>query len=254
MRRNHAHLLAAAGILVAGMASVDVQADWRDLLNQAKESLQGGDTGSAASVAGALSQTEIADGLRAALEKGVRSAVSQLGREGGFLDNADLRIPVPKHLQLVEKGLRGLGKEALADDFVASMNHAAERAVPAAAEVFSGAVSRMTMDDARAILDGGDTAATDFLRRTSHDDLKSRFAPLVDGAMREVGATRAYQEMMDRAGPAAKLVDTSALDLTGYVSDEALEALYQVIGEQERSIRENPAARTSELLKKVFGG
>ncbi|MEQ8232204.1 MAG: DUF4197 domain-containing protein [Gammaproteobacteria bacterium] len=252
MKRNDT-LLLSGSLFVAVLIAVPVQADWRELLDKAagsvRESVGSGD---AAAVAGALSQSEIADGLRAALGQGVRNAVDQLGREGGFLDNAKLRIPVPKHLRLVEQGLRGLGRDELADDFVASMNHAAERAVPAAADVFAGAVSRMTMDDARAILDGGDTAATDFLRRSSHDDLKARFAPIVDSAMREVGVTRAYQDMVERAGPAASLVDTSALDLTGHVSEGALEGLYAVIGAEERRIRENPAARGTALLKKVF--
>ncbi|MEQ8659761.1 MAG: DUF4197 domain-containing protein [Gammaproteobacteria bacterium] len=254
MKRTLVTLLAGSAVS-ATLAVAPVHADWRELLNKATETATGGKAGgSAAAVAGALSQSEIADGLRAALEKGVRNAVSQLGKEGGFLDNANLRIPVPKHLGLVEKGLRGLGRDELADNFVASMNHAAERAVPEAAEVFTGAVSRMTMDDARAVLAGGDTAATDFLRRTNHDDLKARFKPIIDGAMREVGVTRRYQEMLDRAGPASKLVDTSGLDLTEHVSDGALEGLYEVIGAEERRIRENPAARTTDLLKKVFGG
>ncbi|MGR8920675.1 MAG: DUF4197 domain-containing protein [Gammaproteobacteria bacterium] len=244
-RLKHPGLALAVAALVAAAPAA---ADWRDWLNKITSDEQ-----TRGAVTDALSNSEIADGLRAALDKGVRNAVSQLGREDGFLADAKLRIPVPKHLEMVESGLRTLGKEELADQFVTSMNRAAERAVPASAEVFAGAISKMTIDDARAILDGGDTAATDYLRQTSHEDLRGRFRPIVDAAVRETDVTRRYQDMLDKAGPVAKLVDTDSLDLGNYVTDRALDGLYSVIGSEEQKIRANPAARTSELLKKVFG-
>ncbi len=229
------------------LATVSVQADWRDLMNQ----FTSNDTVQQA--AGALSETEIADGLRQALGEGVRSAVASLGRPDGFLGDAAVRIPMPKHLGAVEDGLRAIGKADVADQFVTSMNRAAEQAVPEAAEVFANAVSAMTVEDAKAILDGTETAATDYLKRTSTDDLRARFAPMVDGALRAVDATAAYQRMLDKAGPMAALIDTKKLSLDGYVTDKALDGLFHVIGQTERDIRANPAARTTSLLKKVFG-
>ncbi|MCB1747878.1 MAG: DUF4197 domain-containing protein [Gammaproteobacteria bacterium] len=222
------------------------QADWTTRLKD----LLGSD--SAAPAVDALSQSEVADGLRAALGQGVRNAVAELGREDGFLANADLRIPVPKHLRTLERGLRAIGKDDVADAFVTSLNRAAERAVPATGEVLADAVSKMSIEDARGILNGGDTAATDYLRRTSHADLQDRVRPLVDDAVRQAGVTARYQALLDRAGPAAQLVDTDKLDLSRYVTDRALDGLYSAIGAEEQRIRANPAARTTELLRKVF--
>lgn len=231
------------GLLAAPLTA---SADWRDWLNKITEQPASEQTMSA------LSESDIAAGLKEALGKGVSNAVSQLGAEGGFLSNAKVKIPLPEHLQLVEKGLRAIGQDAYADDFITSMNRAAEQAVPTAANVFGKAISNMSIDDARGVLSGGDTAATDFLKRSSHDELKQRFRPLVDAAVNEVGVTANYQQLMDKAGGAAQLIGAETPDLTGYVTDKALDGLYLVVGEEERKIRENPAARTTELLKKVF--
>lgn len=111
----------------------------------------------------------------------------------------------------------------------------------------------MSISDARSILDGTDTAATDYLRASSNEELKGRFSPLVDAAVREAGATKYYQNMLDKAGPMASLINTDKLDLGNYVTDHALEGLYQVLGQEEQKIRADPAARTTDLLKKVFG-
>ena len=237
------------GISLIALASIsEARADWKDWLNTLTTNED-----AKAAVSNVLSESEIADGLRAALGKGVRNAVSELGREGGFLANTAVKIPVPEHLKLVESGLRKIGKGEIADQFLTSMNRAAERAVPEAAEVFAGAISNMTISDARGILDGGETAATDYLRSTSNDELKGRFAPLVDAAVREAGATKYYQAMLDKAGPVASLIDSDKLDLSNYVTDGALDGLYKILGNEEQKIRADPAARTSDLLKKVFG-
>ncbi len=241
--RNHLSGLA----LVLALATTPAAADWRAWLKDIAGSEE------TAAVASQLSQSEIADGLRAALDKGVRNAVSELGRPDGFLANSAVRIPVPKHLSMVESGLRTLGQDALADQFVTSLNRAAERAVPEAAGVFAGAISKITLDDARGILDGGPTAATDYLRRSSGAELAERFSPIVDGAIREAGVTARYQDMLDKAGPVAALIDRDQLDLGNYVTDRTLDGLFTVIGQEEQRIRANPAARTSDLLKKVFG-
>ncbi len=229
-----------------------VLADWTDWLNvitgDGKQ-----EAGAGAGAVAALADSEIADGLRAALEKGVMSAVERLGAEDGFLANTKVRIPVPKSLELIQDGLRTMGRADIADDFVESMNRAAERAVPKATAIFTGAIRKMTIADARGILDGGETAATEYLQRTSKDELRDRFTPIVDGAVREAGATRSYQMLLDKAGLLGKFVNTDKLNLTDYVTDKALDGIYLMIGQEEKKIRANPAARSTELLKKVFG-
>lgn len=238
--------LRGCAAVVALVVLPAAHADWRDWLDVLKSE-------EAAPAVASLADSEIADGLRAALGQGVQRAVESLGSPDGFLANADVRIPVPGHLELVEKGLRSIGKDAIADQFVTSMNRAAERAVPEAASVFAGAISQMSIEDARGILNGGDRAATEFLKRSSNDELEGRFRPIVDAAMQQVGVTRDYQELLDKAGPVSALVDTDKLNLSGYVTDGALAGVYHMIGAEEQKIRENPAARTTDLLKKVFG-
>jgi len=202
--------------------------------------------------AAGLSQEQIARGLKEALGKGVQSAVENLGKPDGFLKNVKVKIPMPEHLATVEKGLRAIGRDEMADQFVEGMNRAAERAVPEAAGVFGDAISRMSIDDAKAILNGGDQSATEYLKRTSTDSLKSRFRPIVEEAIGKVGVTKRYQDMVDKAGFAGRLIDLDKLDLSNYVTDKALDGIFLMVGEEERKIRENPAARTTELLKQVF--
>ena len=199
-----------------------------------------------------LSSDDIARGLKEALGKGAQSAVERLGKPDGFLSNVDVKIPMPKHLSMIEQGLRTIGQDERADQFIESMNRAAERAVPEAAAVFGDAISGMSIDDAKGILKGGDNAATEYLKRSSGDELKAKFRPLVDAAVREVGVTQQYQAMVDKASFASSFIDTDKLDLGNYVTDKALDGVFFMVGEEERKIRANPAARTTELLKKVF--
>ena len=224
-----------------------VLADWTDWLDVLK------DKATTSEAVAQLSQSEIADGLREALAQGVGRAVDHLGQPDGFLANTNVRIPMPEHLGLVESGLRKIGQDELADDFVNSMNHAAERAVPEAATVFADAISQMTLEDAKAILDGSDTAATEYLQRTSNEQLRERFSPIVESAMGRVGVTKAYQDLIGKADFVGGLLAVDKLDLNNYVTDKALGGVYYMVGEEERKIRENPAARTTELLKRVFG-
>ena len=146
-------LLACGGVLILSLLPLAVYADWTEWLDVFKEKA------TTPEVVQQLTQSEIGDGLREALAQGAGNAVKRLGQPGGFLDNANVRIPMPKHLSMVESGLRTIGKDAIADQFVESMNHAAERAAPEAASVFADAISQMTVDDAEAILDGSGTAA-----------------------------------------------------------------------------------------------
>ena len=145
-----------------------------------------------------------------------------------------------------------MGQDSIADSFVESMNSAAEQAVPQAADAFTDAIKNMSIDDAKGILNGGDRAATDYLQRTSSDKLRDKFRPLVDNAIGNVGVTSKYQDLVGKADVLSGLVDTEKLDLGNYVTDKALDGVFFMVAEEERKIRENPAARTTELLKKVF--
>lgn len=201
-----------------------------------------------------LSQTDALAGLKAALRQGAEHAVDSLGRTDGFLGDPEVRIPMPERLTLVEKALRRTGQDDLADTFVESMNRAAEQAVPAAAEVFTAAIAEMSVDDAVALIDGGPSAGTDYLRRVSSDDLVRRFEPVVARAMDRVGVTRAYQALLGERGRVGRFLgDSTNLDLTDYVADQAVEGVFHTMAAEEQRIRENPMARGSALLRRVFG-
>jgi hypothetical protein len=227
-----------------------VQAGWLDWLSQRPAT---GTASGATSAVATLTQDEMARGLKEALAKGVNHAVSELGKNDGFLNNLDVRIPMPERLQQVEKTLRMLGQDKMADEFVATMNHAAEQAVPLAADVFTGAITNMTVEDAKTILTGPNDAATQYFRKTSEAQLQDKFLPIVKNATEKVGVTAAYKNLLRQAGPAAQFLGQDAGDLDGYITRKSLDGLFKMIAAEEKHIRENPVARTSDLLKKVFG-
>jgi len=203
-----------------------------------------------------LTQDQIVAGLKEALDKGTEHAVNTLGRENGFLENVQVRIPMPEKLRTVERTLRTLGQDRWVNEFEMTMNRAAEKAVPEAVEVLASSIRQMRLADAEAILRGADTAATDYFRRTSETNLYARFLPIVKQATAAVGVTAAYKQMMERValgGLGEAIFGREAVDLDAYITGKALDALFLKIAEQEKLIRENPAARTTELLRKVFG-
>jgi hypothetical protein len=209
--------------------------------------------------ADALSQDDLIGGLKQALGEGVSHAIQQLGRDGGFLTNSNVRIPMPEKLHQAEKTLRLLKQDKVADDFIATMNHAAEQAVPEATDVFRDAIKGMSFSDAKTILKGTNTAATAYFRRTTETNLFQKFLPIVQQATGKTGATAAYKRMTDAVKPKGALgsltgsfISTDSLDLDNYVTTKALDGLFTMVADQEKKIRENPAARTTELLQKVF--
>jgi hypothetical protein len=211
-------------------------------------------------LASSLSQDQVVQGLKEALGKGVQQAVSRLGHEGGFLTNLNVKIPMPEKLRSVEKTLHMLGQDKLADEFVTTMNHAAEQAVPEAAGVFGTAIQSMSIEDAKAILTGTNNAATQYFRRTTETNLYAKFLPIVKQATSQTGVTAAYKQLMDKAGAGStlgslsrSLLGAESLDVDAYVTNKALDGLFKMVAEEERLIRENPAARTTALLQKVFG-
>jgi hypothetical protein len=214
----------------------------------------------AAPALGAFSNDQLIGGLKEALGNGLQHAVAQLGHDGGFLTNLNVKIPMPEKLRTVEKTLRTLKQDKLADDFVATMNRAAEQAVPEAASVFGDAVKQMSVADASAILTGTNDAATQYFRKTTRTNLYARFRPVVEKATAQTGVTAAYKNMMSKVtsanslgGTLGGLLGQDALDLDAYVTNKSLDGLFKMVAEEEKRIRENPVARTSDLLKQVFG-
>ncbi|MEQ1604850.1 MAG: DUF4197 domain-containing protein [Pyrinomonadaceae bacterium] len=201
-----------------------------------------------------VSDNDIAAGLKEALGKGVSTAIKTLGKPNGFLLNPRVKIPLPKSLQKLEKGLRIAGQGKSVDAFVASMNNAAEKAVPVAIDVFVDAIKRMSFDDARKILFSGQKdSATQFFRRSNEETLRGKFRPIVEEFTEKTGVTQKYKTMVGKAGFAAQLLGKDATDLDGYVTQKALDGLFLLVADEEAKIRENPIGRTTALLKKVFG-
>jgi len=201
-----------------------------------------------------LPESTISSGLKAALSQGITRAIRDLGRQNGFLDNPDVRIPLPHGLQRTESMLRFLGQGRKVDEFVASMNHAAENAVPVAADVFIDSVSQMSCNDARNILfSGQDDSATQFFRRTSEDRLRVLFRPIVEDFTAEVGVTQQYKSLMGRYGFIGRVFGQDATALDGYVTEKALDGLFYVMADEERRIRRDPIGRTTSILRTVFG-
>jgi hypothetical protein len=198
-----------------------------------------------------LSDEKVASGLKEALQVGTGNAVQLTGRPDGYFGNEVIKILMPAQLRTAERGLRAAGQGRQVDEFVLSMNRAAERSAPLAKDIFWNAIRQMTFDDARKILGGGDTAATVYFRRKTSDNLATAFRPVVEQAMNEVGATRRYKEVMGRAH-SLPFVRIQGLDIDAYVVTKALEGLFHVLGEEERKIRTDPAARVTSLLKEVF--
>ena len=200
---------------------------------------------------GGLDPATVAAGLREALEQGATRAVQQLGRDNGFWLHPTLRIPVPENLRKIDTALRRLGQRKLADDFTHSLNRAAEQATPAARAIFVDAIRRMTVNDAIAILRGPPDAATQYFRRTTEASLAASFMPIVARSTQAVGVTALYKRVGQRA-ESLGVSDAARFDIDAYVTRKTLDALFVLVADEERRIREDPLARTSELLRKVF--
>lgn len=204
----------------------------------------------------ALDNGTIVKGLKEALAAGTERAITTVARTDGYFGNQLIKILLPDKVQQAAEILSEFGYRQQVDEFVLSMNRAAEKAAPKAASFFGDAIRQMTVEDARGILGGGDTAATSFFEKKTRSQLFAAFKPAVARSMEQVGTARAYQEMIGRyeSFPLATLVGAPSLDLDTYVTDKALDGLFKQVGEEEKKIRTNPASRTTDLLRKVFGG
>jgi len=203
-------------------------------------------------VASGLGDDKIVAGLKDALQVSTARAVALAGKRDGFLNNEDIRILLPPKLQAVGKSLRLIGMGDQVDELEIGMNRAAEQATPQAKEIFLAALRKMTVNDARRVLTGGDTAATEYFQATCAADLTAAFSPVVHRSMEKLGVVRQYARVIKNAPGGSVLANE--FDLDKYVVSKTLDGLFYMLGQEEAKIRRNPAAQSTELLKEVFGG
>ena len=232
-------------MLLAGSCTAQSQID--QILNKAKTAAL---TSSGSGVS--LSNDKIASGLKEALTVSTGKAVAETGRPDGYFKNQAIKIPLPSNLRTVSKGMRLVGMGAQVDDLELGMNRAAEQAAPEAKRIFLDAVTKMTFNDARQILAGNNTAATQYFQTHSTAELTEAFTPIVHQAMENVGVIQQYDRMMKKSG-AASYLGNQKFDFDKYVVAKSLDGLFYMLGEEEKKIRTNPAAQTTTLLRQVFG-
>lgn len=245
-RRSVLSLAAAGALVSAGPA----RADWFERGAEALKDLTG-DGGS-----GGLTEARIVDGLKQALEVASREVVDRVGQPGGYLQDPQIHIPLPGYLQQVRPTLSMLGMGNLLDEVETRLNRGAEQAAPEAQRLFVDAIKAMTIEDARGILDGPNDAATQYFRRTMGPDLRETFRPIVESELERAGAIQAVQQVAGslESVPFAESLGAQATDrLVGHGLDGALDGLFHYLARQEAAIRTDPAARTTEVLKEVFG-
>ena len=199
-----------------------------------------------------LDEATVADGLKEALAVGTQRASQRVGGVDGYLGNALLRIALPEDLQEVASTLRSVGMGAKVDELEVAMNRAAEQAAGEAVAVFGDAIRGMTVADAWGILRGADTAATDYFRARTGTALETRYRPIVEGKLRTVGGYEDYEDLASKL-KSLPFVEAPDLDLVGYVTDHALDGLFLELANEEQKIRQDPVARTTQLLQRVFG-
>jgi len=238
--------LLAISALISLLASPAYAGFWDDVKKELKETVKeqkGGD---------GLSEEKVIAGLKEALDVGTKKAVEKVSSLDGYYRNPRIKIPFPPKIDKTAIALRKIGLDKEVDRFVLSMNRAAERAAPRAVDIFVSAIKGMSFTDARNILQGDETAATEFFRSRTSKELSSLFRPVISGAMDEVGGTRNFKKLMKKYS-ALPFVKEEYVDLDGYVTGKALEGLFLMVGEEEKKIRKDPAARVTELLRQVFG-
>ena len=235
------------------ITSVNVSAQsWKDIRKKAKAKAKS-DAFKKPSLIGTsgLSQEEVGKGLKEALNKGVDKGVTQLHKKDGYFKDPQIKIPLPSEAKKVEDKLRSLGQGKKVDEAIESMNRAAEDAAEGAKDVFVAAIKGMTMADAMSILKGDKDAATKYLNKSTRTELTQKFEPVIKGSLDKVGATKHWKTVF---GTYNKLPFVSKVnpDLEKYVTNKALDGLFIQVAKEELKIREDPMARTTDLLKKVF--
>ncbi|UCV07684.1 DUF4197 domain-containing protein [Dechloromonas denitrificans] len=200
----------------------------------------------------AISTGDASAGVKEALAKGADYAVASLGKDNGFLGNSKVKIPLPGYLQKAEKGLRMFGMGKQADELVNTMNHAAENAVVEAKPILSDSIKKMSVQDAKGILTGGEDSVTQYFKRTSSEQLTRKFMPIVKTETKKLQLAEQYNSFAGKAASAG-LIDQKDADVDSYVTQKAMDGLFLIIAEEEKKLRANPVGAGSDLLKKVFG-
>jgi hypothetical protein len=201
---------------------------------------------------GGLTEKDAADGIREALEKGTGQSVALVSKVDGYFSNPEIKIPFPENEKTIESKLRAIGLGTKVDEMIRTINRAAEDAAKDAQPIFVSAIKGMNISDALQIIKGKNDAATQYLAKTTTNDLKVKFSPVIKSSLDKVDATRLWAELI-MAYNQIPFVAKKNPDLTAYVTDKAISGLFTMIAKEELKIRQNPAARTTELLKKVFG-
>lgn len=246
--------LILTGTLIAALAASPASAQFNKLFDKAKEAVRGSSgSGSSGSTVGALTNGDITAGLKEALRVGTERVVGTLGKADGFNKDPQIHIPLPDSLKTVQSALQAVGMGQLGDELELKLNRAAEAATPKAKTLFVDAISEMSLDDAKRILDSPKDSATRYFEGKMTNPLKTEMRPIVDSTLSEVGAVQAYDSMMGQYGQLPFVPNVKA-DLTNYALDKALSGLFHYIAVEEAAIRDNPAKRTTEILQKVFGG
>lgn len=241
-------------VVVACSINYQVHAEWDTMIKGVTEFAT--TNGGAELATSALSNSDAVSGLKEVLANGVESAVTTLGQSGGFLGNKAVEIVAPDSLKTIVATARTLGQGQYIDSFETTMNQAAEKAVPEAATILADAIREMSVDDAMNILNGSGDAATQYFRKVSEARLVEKFKPIVNQATAQTGVTAAYKNLVDLSSTpilGGILGANNTLDLDQYVTDRSLDGLFKYIAIEEKNIRSNPMARTSDLLKRVFG-
>lgn len=233
-----------ASVVLALCFCVSAYAQLDQVLKETDQAIEHRDTSS-------LSDTKIISGLKQALQLSTSRAVATTGRPDGFLKNEAIKIVLPPKLETIGRGMRMIGMGSKVDELEVGMNRAAEQATPQAKAIFLASLKKMTFDDARHILTGNDTAATDYFKRTSSADLTTAFSPIVHQSMEKVGVVAQYDRFV-QSSPAGSLL-SNEFDMDKYVVGKTLDGLFYMLGEEEKKIRKDPAAQTTALLKEVFG-
>lgn len=223
--------------------------NWQQGINNATNTVKNATSGSGSS---SLSNDQVIKGLKEALNVGTKNSTTKASKTDGFLKNSLIKIPMPPEAKQMESTLRGVGMNKPVDDFITSLNRAAEEAAKDAAPIFMGAITSMSISDGFSILNGGDNAATKYLENKTTTDLKAKFKPVVANALKKVQVTKYWNPLATKYNklPMVKPVNPN---LEEYVTKKAMEGLFKLIAQEELKIRKEPAARVSDILKQVFG-
>jgi len=250
---NYARFSALWFVMFLVFASVAAQAGWRDYLDDYLGDDKSSESTQSSHNKSAPSSADMSKAVLDALSVGVQKAIKLLGKKGGYLDDAQVRIALPKQLQYAESLLRKVGQGKYADRFIKRMNQAAEQSVTQTTKIFLNTIKKMSIKDAQSIVTGPDDAATRYFRDKTSVQLRAVIKPIVSQTMDESGVASAYKKFIKKSKYVSQYLDEDTVDLDSYVTGKTLDGLFLKLAEQEKMIREDPVARTTDILKQVFG-